>query len=228
MQQKDERKHILVVDDDDKLLSLLQKFLSENGFIVSSASCSEVAIDILDLIKFDIIVMDIMMPGESGLVLTNRIRKKSAVPILILSAMSDTSDRITGLQEGADDYLVKPFDPKELLLRLNNILKRVTPAKKETDTIVFGDFTYNKTRKELLKQETLIKLPPAEAVIFDLLSKNPGQMTTREDIALTLSIDNLRTVDVQITRLRKKIELDSKNPRFIQTVRGKGYALFPD
>ncbi len=223
-----EKKHILVVDDDDKLLSLLKKFLSENDFVVSAGNCSAVALDILDLLKFDMIVLDIMMPGEDGLVLTKKIRQKSDVPILILSAMSDTADRITGLEKGADDYLVKPFEPKELLLRINNIIKRSKPSDKGKNILVFDEFSYDLSRKELFEKDILIKLPPAEASILEALSKTPGEMITREEIASVLGGSNLRTVDVQITRLRKKIEKDTKKPRYIQTVRGKGYALFPD
>ncbi len=220
--------HILVVDDDNKLLSLLQKFLSEKGFIVSTANCSEVALDILDLLQFDLLILDIMMPGENGLVLTQKVRNKSNVPILMLSAMSEISDRILGLEKGADDYLVKPFEPQELLLRMNNIMKRVAPAKKEKIALNFGDFIYNIVRKELYKNEERVKLSPAEAVILEILANNIGNMTSREEIATVLDVSNLRTVDVQITRLRKKIEQDSKTPKYIQTVRGKGYALFPD
>ncbi len=223
-----EKKHILIVDDDDKLLSLLQKFLTENGFIVSAANSSETALDILDLLKFDMIVLDIMMPGENGLVLTSKIRKKSGVPILILSAMSDSNDWITGLETGADDYMIKPFDPKELLLRINNIIKRITPKSEEKNFLSFGSFTYDTSRKELLQNNEIIKLSPAELSILDALSITPSQMVSREDIAKILAVSNLRTVDVQITRLRKKLEQDSKRPRYLQTVRGKGYALFPD
>lgn len=220
--------HILVVDDDMRLRSLLQRFLQENGYLVSVAKDADDARNLLLQYKFDLLIVDIMMPKESGLEFLGKLRIESKVPVILLTAMGETADRITGLELGADDYLPKPFEPKELLLRLKNILKRA-PKIKVVETVIFdfGDCFYDAEKKELLsKKGGLIHITPVEQSLLQILTEKSGQVFSREELATLLGVgQSSRSIDVQITRLRKKIEPDSKNPRYLRTVRGKGYML---
>jgi two-component system phosphate regulon response regulator OmpR len=225
-----EQAHILVVDDDTRLRQLLRKYLSDNGYLVSTAGDAGEAREQLAAMAFDLIVLDVMMPGESGLELTRALRTDNAVPILLLTAMGETADRITGLETGADDYLVKPFEPRELLLRISSVLRRTTrevPA--EPPICRFGRFSFNRARGELLADGTLVHLTSAEAALLALLTEASGEALSREDLAeKTGNGANPRAIDVQVTRLRKKIEDDPRLPRYLQTVRGRGYVLWTD
>lgn len=217
--------HILVIDDDTRLRRLLKKYLTENGFTVSEAGNPEEATEIIELISFDLLIMDVMMPDKNGLDFTKELREKHFMtPILMLTAMGDSDNRITGLEYGADDYLAKPFEPRELVLRLNNILKRTAGDKKKED-IYFGSYHYNRGTGVLKQNDTLIPLTTAEQDLLKALAERAGEAVSRETLAEMLNTDNVRTIDVQITRLRKKIEQDIKNPLCIQTVRGQGYTL---
>lgn len=222
--------HILVVDDDTRLRSLLQRFLRENDFYVSAAKDAFAAREMLKNYKFDLLIVDIMMPGETGLQFLNRLRDENNVPVILLTAMGETEDRIAGLEGGADDYLPKPFEPKELVLRIRNILKR-TPQKQQDamETLDLGLCLYDMAKKELMtKQGQIIHITPVEQLLLNILGQKSGQVFSRERLAEILGAgQSPRSIDVQITRLRKKIEKDSKNPRYLQTVRGKGYMLLP-
>ena len=223
---------ILVVDDDTRLRKLLQKYLSENGFRVFSAANTKEADDMMAWYAFDLLVVDVMMPNESGIDFTKRLRSGGQmVPVLILTAMGEADDRITGLESGADDYLPKPFEPRELLLRINSILRRVMskPPEKQKAEIRFGIHRYNLDEHVLYRENERIRLPAAEGALLQLLVERAGQEISREELARqTGNETNLRTIDVQITRLRRKIEPDAGTPRYIQTIRGKGYSLIPD
>lgn len=226
-----DKKHILVVDDDTRLRSLLQRFLRESGFLVSASKDAAEARRFLDNYQFDLLIVDIMMPGESGLDFLHRLRQESTLPVILLTAMGETEDRINGLETGADDYLPKPFEPKELVLRIKNILKRTPKEKKNDGNILsLGLCLYNLQSKELLtKQGQVIHITPVEQSLLNVLGGKSGQVFTREKLAEILGAgQSPRSIDVQITRLRKKIEKDSKNPRYLQTVRGKGYMLLPE
>lgn len=217
--------HLLVVDDDTRLRRLLKKYLSENAFIVSEAAHANEAKELLRLFEFSLLIMDVMMPGQNGQELTKELREKGfETPILMLTAMGDIDNRISGLEAGADDYLPKPFEPKELLLRINNILKR-QKQKAQTTEVYFGDCQYNLQNGRLLQNNEPILLTGAEQDLLKILISKAGQTVSREELASLLETDNLRAIDVQITRLRKKIETDIKKPLCIQTVRGLGYVL---
>lgn len=226
-----QKKHILVVDDDTRLRSLLQRFLLKSDFLVSSAKNANEARTRLSQYDFDLIILDIMMPEESGLEFLKKLRQESDVPVILLTAMGETADRIAGLEIGADDYLPKPFEPQELILRIKNILRRA-PAQKlaAPETLSLGLCIYNLTTKELLtKQGQVVHITPVEQALLSVLAQKFGQVFSREKLAELLGAgQSPRSIDVQITRLRKKIEKDSKNPRFLQTVRGKGYMLLPE
>ena len=223
--------HILVVDDDTRLRSLLQRFLRESDFYVSVAKDAEEARERLKEYQFDLLIVDIMMPNESGLEFLKKLRQESLVPVILLTAMGETADRIAGLEIGADDYLPKPFEPKELVLRIKNILKR-TPKDNENKKQILdlGLCTYDLDKKELLtKQNQIVHITPVEQFLLSVLGENSGQVFSREKLAEILGAgQSPRSIDVQITRLRKKFEQDSKNPRYLQTVRGKGYMLLSD
>lgn len=225
--------HILVVDDDRRLRDLLQRFLGENGFAVSTAADAAEARSQLSAMVFDALVVDVMMPGESGLDLTRSIRDSLGTPILMLTARGESDDRIAGLESGADDYLAKPFEPRELVLRLRSILRRATPPPQPTEapvsnTIRLGEAIFNLQRQELRSKGLRIHLTNAEAKLLTILCKAPGQPFTRDALADMAGITgNHRTVDVQVTRLRKKLEDDPRQPRYLQTLRGKGYVLRP-
>lgn len=222
--------HLLVVDDDTRLRSLLQRFLRENDFYVSTAKDATAAREKLENYKFDLLIVDIMMPGETGLQFLSKLRVEDSVPVILLTAMGETEDRITGLETGADDYLPKPFEPKELVLRIRNILKR-TPQEKEigVEALNLGLCFYDMIKKELTtKQGQVIHITPVEQSLLNILGQKSGLVFSRERLAEILGAgQSPRSIDVQITRLRKKIEKDSKNPRYLQTVRGKGYMLLP-
>jgi len=219
--------HILVVDYDTRLRELLQKYLMENGFRVTTAQDANTARANLAGFDFDLLVVDVMMPGEDGFALTRSIRRDSGVPILLLTAMGEPGDRINGFEHGADDYLVKPFEPRELVLRIQTILRRT-----ESKVIVevrFGNRRFDVPRKQLLEGDDPVHLTTAEANLLRSLARNSGLTMSREDLIRDSRIDgNARTVDVQITRLRRKIEPDPRSPRYLQTVRGEGYVLVPD
>ncbi len=227
--------HILVVDDDTRLRGLLQRFLTDNGFLVSQAADAAEARRALESLEFDLLIVDVMMPGEDGMSLTRSLRESKDVPVLMLTAMADAEDRINGLETGADDYLSKPFDPRELLLRITAILRRARrgetahPSFAAVETLNLGACVYDMRRDALLKGEEAVRLTPAEAALLKELARHPGEILSREELAAATGVSrNLRTVDVQVTRLRKKIESDLRLPRYLQTVRGKGYMLMPE
>lgn len=225
------QKHILVVDDDTRLRSLLQRYLREQGFLVSAAKDADEASGFLDIYTFDLLIVDIMMPRISGIDFLKNLRgNNNNIPVILLTAMGEPADRINGLEIGADDYIAKPFEPKELVLRINNILKRTNEKKEQANKLYFYGVSYDLARGELLdNQGNVVHITPVERTLLNLLGKNAGEVHTREELAEILgSTESLRTVDVQITRLRKKIELDTKNPRYLQTVRGKGYMLISE
>jgi len=224
-------KHILVVDDDTRLRSLLQRFLREQGFLVSAAKDAAEAESFLSYYKFDILVVDIMMPKVTGTEFLRKLRAEgNLVPVILLTAMGEAEDRISGLESGADDYVPKPFEPKELVLRINNILKRAVQVKEQSAKLLFHGITYDLDKGELRDNSgEIIHITPVERTLLTLLGRKVGDVHTREELAEILGVaENLRTVDVQITRLRKKIEIDTKNPRYLQTVRGKGYMLISE
>ena len=223
--------HILVVDDDNRLRSLLQRFLRDNGFYVSVAKNAAEARERLRDYKFDLLIVDIMMPEETGLEFLEKLRRESSMPVIMLTALCETEDRIAGLETGADDYLPKPFEPKELVLRIKNILRRAPQEDGQAvEKLNLGLCCYDMVKKELLtKQGTVIHITPVEQAMLNVLGQKSGQIFTREKLAEILGAgQSPRSIDVQITRLRKKIEKDSKNPRYLQTVRGKGYMLLPE
>ncbi|MBI3517478.1 MAG: response regulator transcription factor [Proteobacteria bacterium] len=223
--------HVLVVDDDARLRELLRRYLTENGFrVATAANAGEARLRMADL-AFDLIVLDVMMPAESGLELTHDLRRTTQVPILLLTAMGEVDDRIRGLESGADDYLAKPFEPRELVLRLRTILKRTAPplVPLRPAAVRLGAVVFEPGRQALRRGETLIHLTQAEAALLTVFAERPGVTLTRDDLsAAGIAAPQARTVDVQVTRLRRKIEPDPKFPRYLQTVRGKGYVLQPD
>ena len=226
--------HLLIVDDDERIRGLLQKFLMRSGYLVSTARDAAQARRILGGLEFDLIVMDVMMPGEDGISLTLDLRKRLATPILLLTARGETSNRIEGLEAGADDYLAKPFEPKELLLRINAILRRVPQVKAVEpvrQVIHMGAVRYDVDRGEMWRGEAMVRLTATEAALMRIFAAAPGVAISRERlVGDTSGVDAAqeRAVDVQITRLRRKIETDPKSPRYLQTVRGEGYMLQPD
>ncbi|HLB79330.1 MAG TPA: response regulator transcription factor [Dongiaceae bacterium] len=219
--------HILVVDDDRRLRELLRRYLAEQGFRVTVAANAAEARARLDGLAFDLIVLDIMMPGESGLDLTAALRRDGGVPILLLTAMGEAEDRIAGLERGADDYLSKPFEPRELVLRIRTILRRV-PAEPPAAPreVNFGSLRFDLERRVLRRGVEEVRLTAAEAGLLDALARRPGVALTREELGRQAG--GSRTVDVQMTRLRRKIEADPRFPRYLQTVRGRGYMLQPE
>jgi two-component system phosphate regulon response regulator OmpR len=219
--------HLLVVDDDARLRELLRRYLSDNGFRVTVAADAAEARSTLASFSFDLIVLDVMMPGESGLELTRALHAQGHVPVLLLTAMAEPEDRVNGLEQGADDYLSKPFEPRELVLRIRNLLQRRPAADFTRGEVRFGGYRFDIARGELYRGGDLVHLTAAEAGLISLLAQNAGQAVSREELSMSLS-GNVRNVDVQMTRLRRKIERDPRFPRFLQTVRGTGYALKPD
>lgn len=225
--------HLLVVDDDERIRELLQKYLIRNGFSVSTARDADQARRLLGGLMFDLIILDVMMPGMDGVTFTSELRETLDAPILLLTARNETEDRISGLEAGADDYLAKPFEPKELLLRIGAILRRLPEVTEEQNTpkiISLGNVKYDVARAELWCGEVLVRLTSTEIDLMRLFSSNLGQPLHRTDIvqALNREAEQDRSIDVQITRLRRKIESDPKQPRYLQTVRGEGYMLVGD
>jgi two-component system phosphate regulon response regulator OmpR len=227
--------HLLIVDDDARIRTLLQKFLIRNGFLVTAARDAGHGRRVLDGLDFDLIVLDVMMPGEDGVSLTRAIRETSSTPILLLTARAETEDRIAGLEAGADDYLSKPFEPKELLLRINAILRRMPaalPADSGPKLITLGEFRYDLERGEMWRGEAPVRLTATESHLMRIFAAQPGEALSRTQLVEELGRDKgqaqERAVDVQITRLRRKLEIDPKSPRYLQTVRGAGYMLAPD
>ena len=221
--------HILVVDDDRRIRELIRSYLMENDFLVSVAGTAAEARERMRGVTFDLMVLDIMMPGETGLELTKSLRgEKRNVPILMLSALADSDDRIAGLATGSDDYLAKPFEPRELLLRINNLLRRVSVAAPARTEVRFGVFQLNVPRGELRRNGDLVRLTSAEKNLLRMLSLKPGTPLSRLELSQPGLEESARSVDVQINRLRQKIESDPANPVYLQTVRGAGYALYVD
>ena len=215
--------HILIIDDDDRIRNLLEKYLIKNNFIVSTASNTTEARNIMQKYIFDLMIVDNMMPNESGIEFLHKIRQNNNnTPAIMLTALGEIENRIEGLSAGADDYLSKPFEPKELVLRINNILKRVNRVG-DNNIINFDDFSFNLSKNELYKNNILIKLTDTEIKILNIFFGNLNIVLTREDLCKMLNGIDERSIDVQITRLRKKIETDPKNPKFLKTIRHKGY-----
>ena len=217
--------HILVIDDDKGIRELVREFLNENNFITSTAKDASEAKEKVSLIKFDLIILDIMMPGKSGLEFLQENKKYLDTPIILLTAKGEAIDRIEGLETGADDYLSKPFEPKELILRIRNILNR-TNIIKDRKEIEFGNIKINLNKMIIHKNNKQIKINSTEKKIFEKMVNSPGKVFTRESIGKLIKIDKERSVDVVITRLRKKIEDSPKNPKYLQTIRGQGYVLW--
>ena len=217
--------HILVVDDDDRIRDLVKQYLEENNFLVTTAIDAFDAKIKLDIIKFDILVLDIMMPGKSGLSLTKEIKKSNSMPIILLTAKGETGDRIQGLELGADDYLGKPFEPKELLLRINNILNKIQKPLL-SNKIYIGKALINLKKLDIEINNKTIKINPQERKILEKMLEVPGKVFSRNEIGKIINISKERTIDVMITRLRQKIEPNSKKPKYLQTIRGSGYVLW--
>ena len=217
--------HILIVDDDDRIRILVKQYLQDNNYLVTTAKDAFDAKNKIDLIKFDLIVLDIMMPKKSGLELTDELKKENKVPIILLTAKGETDERIEGLERGADDYLGKPFEPKELLLRIKNILAK-TIKKKKTEKLKIGLSILDLNKLIIEKKDKSYKINNTEKLILEKMINSPGQIFSRDEIGKLINIDKERSIDVIITRLRKKIEMDSKNPKYLQTIRGTGYVLW--
>ena len=217
--------HILVVDDDDGIRSLVKKYLNENNFLISTAENAEDAKKKIELIKFDLIILDIMMPGKSGLEFIQENKKKLETPIILLTAKGEPSERIEGLEIGADDYLPKPFEPKELILRIKNILNK-TKKISQKRVIEFDKIKIDLNKLTILKNDKEFKINNTEKIILEKMINNPGKTFSRENIGILINLNKERSIDVIITRLRKKIEDDPKNPKFLQTMRGAGYVLW--
>jgi len=217
--------HILVVDDDDRIRELVKEYLEENHFLVTTAKDALDAKKKIEMVKFDILILDIMMPGESGLSLTKEIKKNNTTPIILLTAKGEAQDRIEGLELGADDYLGKPFEPKELLLRIKNILHKMrTPVLPEK--IYIGNTLINLKKLNIKINNQTKKINPQEKKILEKMLGSPGKVFSRDDIGKIIKISKERTIDVMITRLRQKIESKPKNPKYLQTIRGSGYVLW--
>ncbi len=217
--------HILIVDDDDRIRDLVKEYLGQNDYLVSTAKDSNDAFYKTKIIKFDLIVLDIMMPGQTGLEFTQEYRNKIKTPILLLTAKGEPSERIEGLEVGADDYLTKPFEPKELILRINNILKK-TQSLGIKRVIEFGNIKIDLRKQFIYKNDLSIKINNTETMILEKMINTPGKIYKREEIADLINLDKERSIDVIVTRLRKKIEESPKNPKYLQTIRGEGYVLW--
>ena len=217
--------HILAVDDDDRIRELVKEYLIENNFLVTTAKDAEDAKKKLEIVKFDILILDIMMPGEDGLSLTKEIKKNNPIPIILLTAKGETRDRIKGLELGADDYLGKPFEPKELLLRIKNILSKIQKPILSNEIYV-GNALVNLKKFHIKINNRLKKINPQEKKILEKMLESPGKVFSRNDIGKIINISKERTIDVMIARLRQKIESYPKNPKYLQTIRGSGYVLW--
>ena len=224
-----EKPHILVVDDDDRLRNLLQKFLREQGFMVTAAASVAEARQILAWYVFDLLILDVMMPGESGLELLASLNETQKASVLMLSAMGEAEDRIHGLENGAQDYLVKPFEPKELVLRIKTILRRTAAGSEKKKSLAFGEYCFDVSNSQLRRGNEHISLTSTEAAMLKLLAEHAGTPVSREELSkLMPGVGSERAVDVQITRLRKKIEASERWPIYLQTIRGAGYVLYVD
>ena len=217
--------HILVVDDDEGIRSLVKKYLNENNFLVTTAKNAEDATEKIEIINFDMIILDIMMPGKSGLQFIKDNMNKILTPIILLTAKGTADERVEGLEIGADDYLPKPFEPRELLLRIKNILKK-TKDKNLKKVVQFSNIEIDLNKLIILKNKKEFKINVTEKIILEKMINNPGKTFSRVDIGKLINLDKERSIDVIITRLRKKIEIDPKNPKFLQTIRGAGYVLW--
>ncbi len=225
----DDAPHVLVVDDDERIRNLLSRYLTTNGFRVTPAADAAIARAAMSGLQFDIVILDVMMPGENGLDLARYLKSQSDVPICMLTAQSETEHRIVGLETGVDDYLPKPFEPRELLLRLQNILKRgPAPEPPPSDEIRMGDMTFHIARGELRDGDKTVKLTERERDLLRMFAGRTGDSIARHELAADESTGSERAIDVQINRLRRKIEVDPSNPVYLQTVRGKGYTLYTD
>ena len=217
--------HILVVDDDDGIRTLVKKYLNENNYLVTTAHNAENAYEKIKLVKFDLIILDIMMPGKSGLDFIMENKSNIDTPIILLTAKGETEDRVSGLEIGADDYLPKPFEPKELVLRIKNILNK-TKKNDLKRIITFDNIKIDLNKLLIIKNDSEFKINNTEKIILEKMINNPGKTFSRESIGKLIDLDKERSIDVIITRLRKKIELDPKNPKYLQTLRGAGYVLW--
>ena len=217
--------HILVVDDDDGIRELVKQFLNQNNYLVTTAKNAEDALDKVKIVKFDLIVLDIMMPGKSGLEFTNENKKKLDTPIILLTAKREASERVEGLEIGADDYLAKPFEPKELILRINNILNK-TKNDDLKRIIEFGSIKIDLNKLFIYRNRQSLKINNTEKIILEKMINSPGKIFKREEIGSLIDLEKERSIDVIITRLRKKIEENPKSPKYLQTIRGEGYVLW--
>ena len=217
--------HILVVDDDEGIRTLVKKFLNENNYLVTTANSAEDAFEKIQIIKFDLIILDIMMPGKSGLEFIKENQKRLDTPVILLTAKGEANERVEGLEVGADDYLPKPFEPKELILRIQNIIQK-TKKNDQKRVIQFENIKIDLNKQLIIKKNTEYKINNTEKKILEKMINNPGKTFSREDIGILTELDKERSIDVIITRLRKKIEIDPKNPKFLQTIRGAGYVLW--
>ena len=217
--------HILVIDDDEGIRTLVKKYLNENNYLITTADSAEDANEKIELIKFDLIILDIMMPGKSGLEFIKDNKKKLSTPIILLTAKGEANERIEGLEIGADDYLPKPFEPKELILRIKNILDK-TKVVDQKRIIEFENIKIDLNKSLIIKKNKDLKINNTEKIILEKMINSPGKTFSREDIGNLIDLNKERSIDVIITRLRKKIEVDPKNPKFLQTIRGTGYVLW--
>ena len=220
--------HILIVDDDDKIRDLLKQYLKNNNFFVSTAINASDAEEKLKIVKFDLAIIDIMMPGKDGLQLTKEIRDKIDLPIILLTAKGEAEDRVRGLELGAEDYLPKPFEPKELLLRIKNVIKRIKKDNHIINVIKIGKANINIKKMEIQKDRKIIKINASEKILLENMISSAGKIFSREEISKITNLIQERSIDVLVTRLRQKIEPDPKNPKYLQTVRGTGYVLWLD
>ena len=217
--------HILVVDDDEGIRLLVKKYLNENNYLVTTADTAENASQKIKLVNFDLIILDIMMPGKSGLEFIKENKNKLETPVILLTAKGEAIERVEGLETGADDYLPKPFEPRELILRIQNILDK-TKKNNQKRVVEFESVKIDLNKQLILKKNTEYKINNTEKIILEKMINNPGKVFSREDIGLLIDLDKERSIDVIITRLRKKIEVSPKNPKFLQTIRGSGYVLW--
>lgn len=224
----DDAPHLLIVDDDRRIRELLQKYLSDNGFRVTAAEHAAHARERLNGLAFDLIILDVMMPGESGITFARSLRTTSDVPVLMLTARTEAEDRIEGLEAGADDYLPKPFEPRELLLRVKTILRRTNTRPQPQKDVTFGGFTFDIERGLLTKEDKPVRLTTREIELMKLFTRAAGRALPREELTGGDAGISDRAVDVQINRLRRKIEPDPKEPRYLRTIRGAGYMFVPD
>ena len=220
--------HILIVDDDDKIRDLLKQYLKNNNFFVSTAINASDAEEKLKIVKFDLAIVDIMMPGKDGLQLTKEIRENIDLPIILLTAKGEAEDRVRGLELGAEDYLPKPFEPKELLLRIKNVIKRIKKDNHIITAIKIGKANVNIKKMEIYKDKKIIKINASEKILLENMISSAGKIFSREEISKITNLTQERSIDVLVTRLRQKIEPDPKNPKYLQTVRGTGYVLWLD